>query len=90
MASDSQTTTDHDTIRKWAQDRGGRPASVTSTSNADDAGLLRFDFQDKDEDLQEISWEEFFEKFDQKKLALLYQDKTAAGKPSRFFKFVKR
>ena len=39
---------------------------------------------------EEISWEQFFEKFDENKLAFLYQDKTSGGEESRFFKLVKR
>ena len=40
--------------------------------------------------MQEISWEEFFDKFEEKKLAFLYQEKTSGGDESRFFKFVSR
>jgi len=40
--------------------------------------------------LEEISWNEFFEIFDENKLAFLYQEKTEDGKQSRFSKFVER
>ena len=40
----AQTTTDHETIRKWAEARDGRPARVKGTGDAKDAGLLRLDF----------------------------------------------
>ena len=40
--------------------------------------------------LEKISWDEFFEKFDDSDLAFLFQEKTAAGKTSRFHKFVDR
>ena len=89
MAS-GETTTDHETIRKWAEARGGRPAHVKRTGGGDDPGILRFDFGEPEDSLEEISWEEFFEKFEENKLALLYQDKTADGKTSRFFKLVRR
>ena len=36
------------------------------------------------------SIKEFFAKFDEKNLAFLYQDTTASGAESRFFKFVSR
>ena len=39
---------------------------------------------------EEISWEQFFQTFDDRGLALLHQDKTSDGKMSRFFKFVRR
>lgn len=89
----SKRTTDHAKIRQWAEARNGKPARVQGTGDGDDAGLLRIDFPEEHEDeerLEEISWDEFFEKFDEKRLAFVYQDKTAAGKPSRFNKFVNR
>jgi hypothetical protein len=54
--------------------------------------LLRIDFpgySGKDS-LQEVSWDEFFEKFDEQGLALLYQEKTKGGQPSNFNKLVSR
>jgi hypothetical protein len=88
--SDAQTTTDHDTIRKWAEKRGGVPTSVEGTGRDDEAGVLRLDFKPKDAALDRISWDEFFDKFDKEELAFLYQDKTNDGKESRFHKFVQR
>lgn len=92
MAGESKTTTDHETIKKWAEDRGGKPATVKSTERHGEPGVLRIDFPGyKGEgSLEEISWEQFFEKFDENKLAFLYQDKTSGGEESRFFKLVKR
>ncbi len=76
-AGESKTTTDHDEIRRWVEERGGQPATVKGTGGDDDAGLLRIDFPGGSGDrLEEISWEDFFEKFDEKKLAFLYQDET--------------
>ena len=86
----SKTTTNHDEIRKWAEARGGKPATVKSTESGGEAGVLRIDFpgySGKDS-LEEISWDEFFAKFDEKNLAFLCQEKTAEGKESRFFKLV--
>lgn len=92
MSSESRTTTDHDTIRKWVEARGGKPASVKSTEHGEDPGLLRIDFPGYrgEGSLEEISWEEFFKKFDEKNLAFLYQEKTSSGSESRFFKLVNR
>jgi hypothetical protein len=92
MAGESKKTTDHKVIRKWIEERGGHPAQVKGTGNGDDAGLLRIDLPGYSgkQSLEEISWEEFFEKFEEKKLAFLYQDETRDGEPSRFSKFVRR
>lgn len=87
---DSRTTTDHDEIRRWAEQRGGQPATVSGTARrGEPAGLLRIRFTDED-DLEPIGWEQFFDKFERERLAFLYQDETASGGPSRFFKLIDR
>ncbi len=89
--SSSKQTTDHDEIRRWIEARDGVPAAVRATERKDDPGLLRVRFDnDQSDQLDELSWDDFFAKFDQAKLAFLYQDKTADGGVSRFFKFVER
>lgn len=94
--SSAEKTTDHDQIRKWVEKRGGRPARVAATAPGHDSskkgsgGILRIDFQEPDDALEEISWEEFFDTFERNDLAFLYQDKVESGKESRFFKFVQR
>lgn len=93
MQHEAQTTTDHDTIRKWVEARDGRPAAVAQTHEGDEVGVIRIAFAgkgDKPEGLEDITWDEFFEKFEEKKLAFLYQEKTKDGGTSRFFKLVKR
>ncbi len=93
MTGGSIITTDHKKIKKWTEERGGKPAVVKNTAKSGKgAGVLRVNFPQysTDSSLQEITWEEFFSIFDEKKLAFLYQEKTADGKESRFFKFVSR
>ncbi len=92
MAGESKTTTNHDEIRRWVDERGGRPARVKGTGSGDDPGLLRIDYpgRGEDRDLEEISWEEFFEAFEENELAFLYQEETKAGEESRFSKLVNR
>jgi hypothetical protein len=85
MASAS-TTTNHDTIRKWAEARGGHPARVKGRGPG---GILRIDFGEPEESLEEISWDEFFDVFEDRKLAFLYQDESDGG-TSRFNKLVDR
>ena len=82
----AQTTTDHDTIRKWAEARDGRPARVKGTGDAKDAGLLRLDFGKPEESLEATTWEEFFDKFEESDLAFLYEDEP----DNRFSKLVRR
>lgn len=88
---ETRRTTDHETIRNWAEERGGTPATVADTGDESDPGILRFDFEDgDDEDLQEISWDAFFETFEENDLAMLYQEQVEGGEESRFVKFVSR
>jgi hypothetical protein len=93
MASSQQTiTTDHDEIRRWAEAHGGRPARVRGTGGGDDPGILRIDFPGGagEQDLEPISWEEWFEKFDEQGLAAVIQERKADGDDSTFIKLVKR
>jgi hypothetical protein len=85
--SEARATTDHDTIRRWAEARGGRPARVKGT---DPGGVLRIDFGEPEDTLEEISWDEFFRVFDDRGLAFLHQDRTEDGDMSRFSKLVSR
>lgn len=91
-AGKSNRTTDHDVIRQWVEDRGGSPAAVKATEGKEDPGLLRINFPGYSGkySLEDISWDEFFQKFDEKNLEFLYQDQTKGGKTSRFFKLVNR
>ncbi|MCK1598482.1 hypothetical protein [Bradyrhizobium sp. 164] len=88
-SSEAQQTTDHDVIRKWAEERGGNPATVKATEENGHAGILRIDFDPPDKGLDRISWDEFFEKFDEAGIAFLHQDRTNDGELSRFHKFVR-
>ena len=93
----AKVTTNHNEIRKWAEARGGRPAAVRRTHLKDNVGIIRIEFPNapnapnaKDDALEEISWEEFFEKFEGSNLALLYQEETANGELSNFNKLAGR
>jgi len=93
MAQDTQFMTDHDEIRRWVEERGGRPATIAGTGKKnEEAGLLRIDFPGGagDPPLEEITWEAFFEKFDEANLALIYQDDEEEDEKNYFCKFVSR
>ena len=87
-----QTLTDHAEIRQWAEERGARPTCVKGTGGDDDIGMIQLDFPgySGEESLQEVSWDEWFEKFDDNDLALIVQETTAEGQKSNFNKLVKR
>jgi hypothetical protein len=84
--SSATLTTDHDEIRQWTEKREGRPTIVSDTDdNGRNGGVLRIDFGDKDEALEEIGWDRFFSIFDANDLAFLRSEGD-----SRFNKFVTR
>ena len=91
-ATESQTTTNHDEIRKWVEARGGNPARVKGTGDDDSAGVLRIDYPGftGEGTLERITWEEFFETFEESNLAFLYQEQTKDGEESRFSKLISR
>lgn len=86
-------TIDHQTIRRWAEERGMMPAVVEDTAKS--PGILPVLHLTRPGDrttsgLADLSWSEFFEMFEQRQLTLVYQDATAAGVPSEFYLFVDR
>jgi len=90
----SRVTTDHEAIRRWAEARDGKPACVLGTGGKGDVGMIRVEFpgrpQSEHENLKEISWDDWFEAFDENGLALVYEEETSDGRPSRFNKIVAR
>ncbi len=90
MAVQAKRTTEHEVIRAWVEERGGLPAVVAGTRDGEEGGVLRVDFGDHEEDLEEVSWDEFFKLFEEHDLAFLYTEQTATGGESYFHKFVER
>ena len=90
--STSNTTTDHDQIKSWAEDRGGKPAKVSGADG--DGALIKLMFPDskdsENDNLEEIDWDTWFKNLDDNGLALIYQDETADGEKSSFNKLVSR
>jgi len=86
VSGSTKSTIDHDEIRRWVEKNGAHPAIVKGTN------ILRVDFPgfSGEDSLDEISWEDFFDKFEESKLAFIYQDETKSGRASRFDKFVHR
>ena len=86
--SEAKKTTDHAKIREWVEERGGHPARVRGTEDEGSSGVLRIDYPgySGEDTLEELSWDEFFEAFDENELAFLYQD----DEDSRFSKLVSR
>jgi hypothetical protein len=93
LTQSTKVTVDHKEIKRWVEARGGKPAAVIPLlqSETGQIGTLRIIFPDRPEKeaLKEISWETFFELFDARHLAFLYQEWKETGERSRFNKFIK-
>ena len=80
----AETTTDHQTIRRWAEKHGGKPAAVRPTHRGDDVGIIRIMFPkaklSEHDNLVEVSWDEFFEEFEKRGLALVYEPDSMFSK----------
>jgi hypothetical protein len=94
----SRTTTDHDEIRRWASERGAKPATLAcpgtdaGEEKIDQLGMLHLDVPgfDSQQPRHPMDWEEWFQQFEEHKLALPYQEQTPAGELSNFNKIVTR
>jgi hypothetical protein len=77
-----RVTTDHEVIRRWAEERGAKPARVVGTGANGDVGLIRLMFPGtrgaRNENLEEISWDDWFRKFDESGLAFVYDEAIAS------------
>src|SRR5215208_495010 len=85
-AGRSLVTTHHEVIKRWAEERGGVPATVEGTEHGDHLGVLRFDFGGDDDQLRHVSWEEWFGTFDARRLNFIYQEQLSDGNQSNFFR----
>jgi hypothetical protein len=85
----AKRTTDHEEIRRWIEERQGRPSVVEATWDGTN-GLLRVDFGDESEGLTEVSWDDFFRMFDESDVEFLYQEETTDGGISHFFRFIEK
>ncbi|HTX03416.1 MAG TPA: hypothetical protein VMD07_07030 [Candidatus Acidoferrales bacterium] len=82
----TQTTRDHEVIRKWAEDRGAQPASTVRSENTG-LGVLRLDFPgQRGRPLKRIDWGDWFRAFDERDLCFVYEDKSDNGMRSDFFR----
>ncbi len=81
-----ETTTAHDVIQRWADEREGKPSII----RLDGKNRLRVDFGEPEEGLEQITWGEFFTIFDDKNLEFVYEEETADGEQSLYYKFIDR
>lgn len=79
-----KVTTDHDEIRDWAERHGGTPQRIDHQDAKHDRVGIRIDFNgvadevflSADNPPAKISWEEFFNIFEEQMLAFEYEEET--------------
>jgi len=91
LASGSRITTDHDEIREWVDEHGGRPVRGPVLSAEGQYGTIEIDFSGgrADRSLEPVDWDEWFRIFDDDQLALLIRDEDQGG-DTRLFELVRR
>jgi hypothetical protein len=84
----SLVTTDHEVIRRWAEERNAQPSTVEGSVHDGHPGVLRFDFPGGSGGgrLVHVSWEEWFAAFDERRLNFIYQETRSDGRQSNFFR----
>ncbi|MBX6341750.1 MAG: hypothetical protein IRY97_04775 [Thermomicrobiaceae bacterium] len=81
-------TRSHEVIKRWAEERNATPATVPGTEHGNRPGVLRFDFPGYGgQELQHISWDDWFTTFDERNLVFLFQEHMKNGNQSNFFRF---
>lgn len=79
-------TTNQDEVRTLVEEHGGMPATLkgTSENGEESSDMLHIAFGPLGPDMEEVSWEEFFERFENENLALEYDDEAVYGTPPDF------
>lgn len=75
-------TIDQAEIREWIEAHSGVPAvlkEVSEDEGEESDDMLHISFDPNDPDMEEMEWDEFFERFDNDNLALVYDDLTPKG-----------
>jgi hypothetical protein len=68
-------TTDHEEIRHWVEEHGGKPANVKGHRPEVEPDVLRIELpglSSSEEQLEYLPWDTWFEIFDRNGLAFLY------------------
>lgn len=88
----SRVLTDHDEIRRWAEQRNASPACARRTGDTGDIDMIRLDFPgySDSQSVEHVEWNEWFQKFDESNLALVVQEQPPGGGPSNFNKLIGR
>jgi hypothetical protein len=84
----SLVTSEKEVIRRWAEARDAKPATIDGTEREGRPGVLTFDFPGwrSGGRLKQITWEEWFKTFDLRRLNFIYQEQKTNQVQSNFFR----
>lgn len=88
-----RVTTNHSTIKQWAENRGGIPVRIRQDGSTPGLGDIKIYFPDteeKGENWEELPWNEFLEQFENQKLAMEYKENDANGDVSLYYQMLDR
>lgn len=82
-------THNHAAILEWAAKRHAMPATIRGTQHDGHLGVLRFDIPGwgGHSRLEHVTWEQWFNTLDDRKLVMVYQEHMRNGHQSNFFHF---
>ncbi len=90
MFAEGKLTTNRNVIKKWAQARHGWPALIRRATSAGFEMVLSIVFPDSSssEIARKLTWDEFFDQFEQQHLVFVYQEKDQNQRLSKSFAFL--
>jgi hypothetical protein len=90
-------TTDHNIIRQWAEKHNGAPQIIDALDALGDTVGIRIDFPGHRDEVYStrtqstpITWDRFFEIFEDQKLAFVFVDDVEVKDITQAYHFIKR
>ncbi|WP_440006977.1 hypothetical protein [Halomicrococcus sp. SG-WS-1] len=89
-AVESKITTDRETIRNWADERNLEPVRRTTAGTEEPSVRLVHDAETGRSGHEEVSWDEFFDRFEDEQLAFMYQEFDSVDDEVEFAEVIDR
>lgn len=87
---ETRRTTDHGTIRNWLESNDLAVARTAETDRSRSGGLTVVTEGRTDDSIKEVTWDEFFETFEDEGLAFVYRTETMGPEKQLYYEFVPR
>lgn len=87
----TRATTDHEMIRQWVRERGGAPSMARRVGQpAEGALVVNFPDDGSDGPVVDISWADFFQRFEDQNLAFVYRESLPEAEDAYYYQLVDR